>query len=382
MQNYTVSNILSPSEILDLLNQPDVIINKEKLSLQNVVKFAITLPSLVKTKLENGLSIDLSQVSTIPMRWIKGDTLPHIDKGEAQFNTTYLIYLTDSVGSLTVGGIDYSIVAGYAHVFSEGLEHSTTNTENSTRLIIGPMSESGFAVGGGISYFNNEDDALNYRDVLDTDGSYTVKTVNGISSWTIVSNSSGTGSPNGGPYTAGTSLIPGPQYYVYPYGAPISNACFPADTLITTDQGIIPIEKINPLKHTIRRKQIIAVTQTTTQSKYLVCFEKNSIGNNIPSEKTIVSKNHLIFNKGEMIMAKDFVGKYENIHKIKYDNEILYNILLKKHDKMIVNNLICETLHPDNMIAKLYTLLPGYDLEEQCKMIKTYNKYVTKKLSK
>ena len=83
-----------------------------------------------------------------------------------------------------------------------------------------------------------------------------------------------------------------------------------------------------------------------------------------------------------MIKAKDFVGKYENIYKIKYDNEILYNILLKKHDKMIVNNLICETLHPDNMIAKLYTLLPGYDLEEQCKMIKTYNKYVTKKLSK
>ena len=45
MQNYAVSNILSPSEILDILNQSDVITNKEKLSLQNVVKFAITLPS-------------------------------------------------------------------------------------------------------------------------------------------------------------------------------------------------------------------------------------------------------------------------------------------------------------------------------------------------
>ena len=83
-----------------------------------------------------------------------------------------------------------------------------------------------------------------------------------------------------------------------------------------------------------------------------------------------------------MIKAKKFIGKYENIYKIKNNNEILYNILLEKYDKMIVNNLICETLHPDNMIAKLYTLLPRYNLEQQCRMIATYNNFVTKKISK
>ena len=81
-------------------------------------------------------------------------------------------------------------------------------------------------------------------------------------------------------------------------------------------------------------------------------------------------------------MAKDFIGKYENIYKIKNNNQILYNILLKKYYKRIVNNLICETLHPDNTIAKLYTLLPRYNLEKQCQMITTYNKFVSKKLSK
>jgi uncharacterized delta-60 repeat protein len=160
---------------------------------------------------------------------------------------------------------------------------------------------------------------------------------------------------------------------------PISNICFTANTPIRTDQGIIAIEKINPDRHTIRNKKIIAITQTITVDKYLVCFEKNAIGKNIPSEKTIVSKNHLIFNKGEMITANDFITKYENVYKVKYKGEILYNVLLEHHDKMVVNNLICETLDPENMIAKLYTLLPNYNLQEQSQIIKKYNHIVNKK---
>ena len=148
MQNSVLNNILSLNEITDLLTNPIVETNKEQLSTQNVVKFSIAVSSDIKSKLENALSLDLSHISTIPMRWIKGDTLPHIDKGEKQFNTTQLIYLTDSIGRLIVDGITYPIVAGDAHIFSEGLEHSTINTGNSERLIIGPMSESGFRVGG------------------------------------------------------------------------------------------------------------------------------------------------------------------------------------------------------------------------------------------
>jgi hypothetical protein len=29
-------------------------------------------------------------------------------------------------------------------------------------------------------------------------------------------------------------------------------------------------------------------------------------------------------------------------------------VLLKKHEKMMVNNLICETLDPENIVAKIY----------------------------
>jgi hypothetical protein len=118
MQNFVISNIISFSEIRELLNNLDVKINREKLSSQNVVKFSISLPTVIKKKLEDSLSIDLSNVSTIPMRWIKGDTPPHFDKGEMSFNTTYLIYLTDSSGTLIVDGINYPIVSADAHIFS------------------------------------------------------------------------------------------------------------------------------------------------------------------------------------------------------------------------------------------------------------------------
>ena len=58
-----------------------------------------------------------------------------------------------------------------------------------------------------------------------------------------------------------------------------------------------------------------------------------------------------------MIKAKEFTNMFENVYKVKSNGEILYNVLMEKHDKMIVNNLICETLHPENSIAKLYRVM-------------------------
>jgi hypothetical protein len=159
MRNDTIHNIFSFDEIEQLVNDSVVQINKDKLSdEQPVVKFSIPLSDSMKSTLENWLLIDLSHVTTIPIRWIRGDTPPHVDKGETEFNDTYLIYLTDSIGKLTVDGKKYSIVAGDAHIFSEGLEHSTENTENNDRLMIGPMSETGLPVGAvelSISFSTN-----------------------------------------------------------------------------------------------------------------------------------------------------------------------------------------------------------------------------------
>ena len=162
----------------------------------------------------------------------------------------------------------------------------------------------------------------------------------------------------------------------FTYPLPVSNICFPAGTPIICNQGAIAIECLNPEIHTIRGKKIIGITKTVTQDKYLVCFEKGALQENIPSKKTIISKNHSIFYKGKMMQAKEFLNDFKNVKKVKYTGEVLYNVLMEEPDKMMVNNLICETLHPENSIAKLYKLLSHLNVEEQNELIVKFNKYV------
>jgi hypothetical protein len=140
-----MQNIFSSSEIDEILNHPIVQENKAKVSdAQKMVKFSFPLSDDMRVKLETRLSIHVE--STVPMRWIQGDTPAHIDMADEQFSKTHLIYLTNSIGTFIVDGRSHPIVAGEAHVFSEGLQHYTVGTGNTPRLIIGPMSETGFEI--------------------------------------------------------------------------------------------------------------------------------------------------------------------------------------------------------------------------------------------
>ena len=58
--------------------------------------------------------------------------------------------------------------------------------------------------------------------------------------------------------------------------------------------------------------------------------------------------------------------------------KVLYNILLEKHDQMMVHNnlIVVETLHPDNTIAKLAVLTKNISDEEQVSAVKTFNELV------
>ena len=162
---------------------------------------------------------------------------------------------------------------------------------------------------------------------------------------------------------------------VYITPPPLFNVCFPKHTPVVTDQGIIYIENINPNIHTIRKKKIIAITKTVTPDSYLVSFQKNSLGTNLPSKETIMSKHHSILYKGKLIEAKNFLNKFENVNKVKYTGETLYNVLMENHEKMIINNLICETLNPTNGMAKLQKKILGLTQEEQGELINKCNEY-------
>ena len=136
-----------------------------------------------------------------------------------------------------------------------------------------------------------------------------------------------------------------------------SNICFPGNTPVKTDQGEIAISKINSNVNTIRGKKIVAITQTISNEKYLVCFEKDAIAKNVPSQNTLISMEHKLYYKGFMKKADWFVRNFYNVTFVPYTGEVLYNVLLENHETMIINNLICETLHPKNKISKIYNFM-------------------------
>ena len=136
--------------------------------------------------------------------------------------------------------------------------------------------------------------------------------------------------------------------------SPIFPICFVAGTPVVTDQGKIAIDKISINKNTIRGKKIVAITKTVTLEDKIVCIEKDALGTNIPSQKTLISRNHKLFFNKQMIKAKYLAGQVDGVYNKKYNGEVLYNVLLETYEKMMVNNLIVETLDPNNVVAQLY----------------------------
>jgi len=176
------------------------------------------------------------------MRWIKGDTLPHIDYSHHTFENTYLIYLNDSPGEIIIGDESYPILNNTAYIFNEGVHHETKNTGNVPRLLLGPMNEFVEPVGSPIIYFANESDALNVINIIGFTASYTLEEKGGFTHWRIASNSSGTSSQSV-VYNVGDTLINDGVYYVYP-GSP----CFLEGTkilcLINGKEEYVQVEKL------------------------------------------------------------------------------------------------------------------------------------------
>jgi hypothetical protein len=179
------------------------------------------------------------------MRWIKGDTAPHVDVGRSYFENTYLVYINNSPGQFVIDDVSYPISANTGYIFNEGVTHKTMNTGVEPRLLLGPMNELAQAVGSPLTYFPTETDALNYTNVLGYSGSFTVGSggpFGGFTSWRLASNSTGSSS-QALVYPDGSILNPDGSYYLYP-----SAPCFLEGTkilcLIDDKETYVPVEDI------------------------------------------------------------------------------------------------------------------------------------------
>ena len=238
------TNVLSDEEVAYLNNLPEVLTAKASLTARSsgMVYFSIPVTDSIRATLQSRFGLHLAG-SSIPMRWIKGDTKPHIDVGASTFENTYLVYLNDSPGELIVDSHSYPIRANSGFVFNEGLSHETQHTDNVPRLLMGPMNELAEPVGASVVfYYPTETDAIANTNQIASYGSYTVQNVSGYTHWRLASTSTGT-SPQNVVYTNGQVLNSDGNYYLYP-----ANPCFKEGTTILCQvegkDTYIPVEQL------------------------------------------------------------------------------------------------------------------------------------------
>ena len=162
-------------------------------------------------------------------------------------------------------------------------------------------------------------------------------------------------------------------------GVVTAYTCFAAGSMVETDQGNIAIERLNSNKNTINGKKIVAITKSISPNDKLVYIEEGALGENQPSQKTIVSPNHLISFNGIMVKAKNLSKDNKNVNYINNDKQILYNVLMEEYDEMKVNNMVTETLHPNNVVARLHR---DHTFLERKQLISKYNKAIREKDSR
>ena len=136
-----------------------------------------------------------------------------------------------------------------------------------------------------------------------------------------------------------------------------SNICFPDNTPVNTDQGLIMIQKLDINKNTINNKKIVSVTNTRQECSYLIQIKKNALGKNTPSQTTLITKDHKLVYHNDMVCAKDLLY-LRGVSKVAYNGCILHNVLMEEYETMVINNMTVETLHPDTLIAQIYNIFP------------------------
>jgi len=246
---FIYRNVLSNEELHYLNNLPEVLTAKASLDARpsGMVYFSVTITDSIRTALELRFGLHLSAgLSNIPMRWIKGDTSPHMDVGLSNFENTYLLYLNDAPGELVIDSQSYPIQANTGFAFNEGITHETLYTENIPRLLLGPMNELAEPVGIDVTfYYPSESDAINNTNIIVKYGSYIIASVDGYNSWRIAPNSTGPSSKNV-VYNIGDTLDGdnlNDFYYLYP-----SVPCFLEGSTILCQvdcvEKYVPIEQL------------------------------------------------------------------------------------------------------------------------------------------
>jgi hypothetical protein len=147
-----------------------------------------------------------------------------------------------------------------------------------------------------------------------------------------------------------------PQFVVKLLKTTPANICFPAGTLVETDQGEVPIQLITSA-NTVGGNPVLEVTRTLNQSRKFVVMKKGALGPNKPSRPTQLTPNHAVMYRGRLTKAYKLVCLHGVGMITKPKMDPVYNVLLGKEERgeivgfkgdMRVNGLVVETLKPEH----------------------------------
>lgn len=140
-------------------------------------------------------------------------------------------------------------------------------------------------------------------------------------------------------------------------GEAVTDVCFLKGTPILTDQGEINIENLT-IHNTINNQTIRHVSKTINADDFMILIHKNAFGDNVPSRKTYISKNHTIFVNNNKVKAIDLLNG-NTVKKVILGTHYVYNVVLDSHGKMSVNNLTVESLDPETL-KNIIDMYPFY----------------------
>ena len=349
-------HVLSQEDMIYLQQLPEVQLAKETLHRQDIVYFSVQITDGIREAMQR-IGLDLSNVQTVPLRWIKGDTAPHVDVGPTAFAKTYLVYLNNSAGSLIVDSKEYPIRENAGYAFDEGLHHETIHTGSEPRLLLGPMNEFGCRVGVpyGIHYYNNQADALSATNEI-AYGSYSVGeiitgSIGGITAWTIASNSD----PGSTGNVMNGDLLYNPYegiflYYLYPSSVP----CFLAGTRIKTASGYKAVETLESGDKVVTAdgRQVavrmfsveIPVTNADTAP---YCISAGALGPNYPERDLYLTGYHAIKDgRGVWQMPRDLAATNPGIAQDPIGGVAsYYHVECPAYfrDDLVVENMVAES---------------------------------------
>jgi hypothetical protein len=87
------TNVFSQTDLDQILGLENVAEAYAQVSsFSDGVSFTIPLTDGIRTALQTQLDLKIAvDVSSVPLRWIRGDTAPHVDTGALPFEYTYLV---------------------------------------------------------------------------------------------------------------------------------------------------------------------------------------------------------------------------------------------------------------------------------------------------